>query len=152
MTKSLKIANTLLILIAVYLLPSFSQAEELSLDIKIESVSSQGQWEAGNKEGSYRFVLYQYGFEHVRGEIWVQWLTWEVDKDGIYTRKVLAADKPIEELNRLGFALEQPVCVKPWPCKEFNIVAASTFEGVSSKKYLFKPTGIGTYEIKEVEL
>ena len=146
-----KLIRTVLVLsVLIFSKASFSEPKDI--DITIESISSQGQWEIEGKEGSYRFVLYQYGFEHVVGELWVQWLQWETDKDGMYTHKVLVFEKPIVELNKLNYALEQPVCIKPWPCSEFKIEAFSTFEGTPNKKFIFKPLTVGSYSIEEVKL
>ena len=122
------------------------------IDVKVDSISTLGSWEEKDEEGEYRFILYRYGFEHARGELWVQWLRWEIDKDGLYTHKVIAAEAPIKQVNVLGFALELPQCIVKWPCSEFNIMAYSTFESVPNKKFKFVPSGIGRYEVQEIEL
>ena len=131
---------------------SKSFASETKLALNIESVTTQGEWEFNGKKGSYRFILYQYGFEHVIGELWVQWLQWETDNDDLHKSKVLVAEKPIAELNNLRFSLAQPVCVEPWPCLKYEIEAFSTFESVPNKKYIFEPTDIGKYNLEEVDL
>ena len=139
-------------LLVIFYLAQIAVAQESDIDVNVDSISTVGRWKIDGQEGVYRFIIYEHGNEHVRGELLIQWLRWEIDEQGLYTNKVLAAEIPVKEINSLGFALKLPECNGGWPCPEFTILALSTFESEPNKRFLITPIGIGSYEIEEVEL
>ncbi|MDH5433864.1 MAG: hypothetical protein OEY19_07950 [Gammaproteobacteria bacterium] len=141
-----------LILILLLLIGTVVNAENIpsQVDLNIKSVITKGRWSEENFNSEYRFILYQYGYEHVRGKIWIQWLQWEFDSDGISTQKKLVSEMPIAELNKLGYSLAIPECMENWKCPYFEIKAYSTFESVPNKKFKLTPIEPGKYKIEEI--
>lgn len=66
-----------------------------SIDPRVSSIVTGGEWESGGDVGTYRMVVRQRGWEHTRGELHLQWL--EEDHDN-YT-VTLARSVPVRELN-----------------------------------------------------
>ena len=109
------------------------------MDLRIESITSQAEWAFEGKEGPYRFILYQCGFEHGVGEMWVQWLQWDTDKDELYTHKVIVAKIPITAINTLRFAPEQLEGLFFGPVntgKTIGLIVAPHWEGPGRLKAL----------------
>ena len=66
-----------------------------SIDPRVSSLVTGGEWESGGEVGMYRMVVLQRGWEHVRGELHLQWL--EEDHDSFTV--ALARSVPVRELN-----------------------------------------------------
>ena len=124
-------------------------AEKTSIDTNITAIWSMGKWENKGKEGTYRFILYEFGHEHIRGELWIQWLEWKKDEDGIIIGNTLLSELPIKELNQLGYAIGPPKCLQGWTCKLFEVEAFSSFEGLGNKSFEVSPVAVGSYKINE---
>lgn len=141
-----------ILILFIFCLSVSAENKHYDLDANIDSIISFGNWAQDTQEGNYRFILYQRGFEHVRGELRLQWLKWKQDKNGVYTEKVVTSEVPIEEINKLGFSITTPECKETWKCEFFEVMAYSTFEGIPNKKFIITPLEPGKYKCEEIAL
>ena len=92
-------------LLAIIPVRAVAQAPD-SLDATLESVVTDGRWEANGREGPYRIVVYTGGFEHVVSEIYLQWLT---DPTGDDDSQVIVRSTAIDSIAQGVWHLRAPV-------------------------------------------
>lgn len=126
-------------IVLVFLLPFVASAQSSAdeklvqrLDPAIETVVSGGYWQAGEKEGSYRLVVIQQGWEHITNHVYLQWLEQDQDKHDYIPRKIV----PIAEINEGGWRVEKAefkLTKETW-----SIVISAGGGGEGQKRTVFK--------------
>jgi hypothetical protein len=72
------------------------QADKVAgIDPDVYSVVTGGYWRSGEDEGSYRIVIVRRGWEHVHGELHLQWLRDDQEKFAT----TVARSIPVREVN-----------------------------------------------------
>lgn len=121
------------------------------LELEIDSVRTLGSWSHDGQLGTYRLIVRTRGYEHAHSELWLQWLAWEEESHGMSFARVLVAQRPIIEINRLQFQLDEPECADMGRCDSMTIKARSGFDSVPNKQFRIVPAQPGEYEVHEIE-
>ena len=69
------------------------QAQDSTIPAEVVEVRSFGSWETSDQTGHYRIVIKQYGYEHVRNTVFIQWIA-ESEEGNSLIKSV-----PISEVN-----------------------------------------------------
>jgi len=93
---NLKISITFLIIFLTYNSTVIIANESIkNVDTEIGYVISRGLWKDKNSYGSYRIIVQNQGWEHVRSFFYLQWLKTEDSNK----RVIIYKTRPIKELN-----------------------------------------------------
>ena len=116
-----------------------------ALPPEIEFVLATGYWSDKDREGNFRVLITQHGYEHVDSRLYLQWLAHDVDTR---TSRV-AANVPVKELNEpLRFHLQ--VQVKGQEINQLKLsVIATNSRTEQVKAFTIEVTGFGKYKLTQ---
>ena len=85
--------KTILLIPFILLFSLQIQAQDSTIPEEVVEVRSFGSWETSDQTGHYRIVIKQYGYEHVRNTVFIQWIA-ESEEENSLIKSV-----PISEVN-----------------------------------------------------
>jgi len=131
-------------LICALLMPQMLLAYEADYTTKLMNVTSIGQWSYDGKKGFYRFITHAVGSEHVRSNLYMQWLTYH--EDGVSDSEII---EETEVMELRGYEYASPICNPENKCKDFTMKATESFGHFKEFKFKIVPKGVGKYAISK---
>jgi hypothetical protein len=138
-----RIPAYILILLCVTTVNAVSDVEQLPASI--EAAVSGGYWKSGDKDGRYRVVVVNGGFEHVHSKVFLQWVT------GPTSERVqsILLSVPVREINESNFwSVGVPEFVTKM--REISLHATNSYT-LEEATFVIKPGVAGKYEIRRID-
>ncbi|MEX2347773.1 MAG: hypothetical protein WD511_01020 [Balneolaceae bacterium] len=85
--------KTIFLIPFIFLVSLQIQAQDSTIPAEVVEVRSFGIWETSEQIGHYRIVIKQYGYEHVKNTVFIQWIA-ESEEGNTLIKSV-----PISEVN-----------------------------------------------------
>lgn len=77
----------------IWLVAHQLQAQDSNIPVEVVELRSFGSWEASEQKGHYRIIIKQYGYEHVKNTVFIQWIA-ESEEGNSLVKSV-----PVSEVN-----------------------------------------------------
>lgn len=118
------------------------------IDISYTHIVSSGYWSDNGKEGFFRFITQNSGYEHVSSKLYVQWILYP---SLTQASGEIISEITIKEFDHNFFSFDAPECILATNCKSFTLKATHLYAN-TNHHFIIKLGDVAKYSFSEVVL